>query len=459
MHSTLWLAPAKDGPLDAVVEIPGSKSLTNRHLVLAALADAPTRVVGALRSRDTDLMVEALSALGVGFEWVDSSTLLVTPLGEEALQERSPVSIDCGLAGTVMRFVPYVAALLRRPVTFDGDAAARVRPMSAVIAGLRALGANVAGGEDGFLPFTVTGSDRVDGGEISLDASGSSQFVSGPLLVGARLPRGLVVRHAGGAVPSPQHVEMTVETLRAAGVDASVGADGVSWSVAAGSISPGDVVVEPDLSNAGPFLAAALVCGGRVAIPRWPASTTQIGAEWEMLLPRFGARVHREPDAFGTEQLVVTGGERISGVEADGLAELAPTAAALCALADGPSRLGDIAHLRGHETDRLAALATELSKVGSPTVETEDGLVISPTGELRPTVFGSYEDHRMATAGAIIGLAVDGLKVENIETTSKTMPDFPGMWSDMLSQKAKEFPGTEDTSAGQASVDAQGGGQ
>ncbi len=459
MHSTLWLAPAKDGPLDAVVEIPGSKSLTNRHLVLAALADAPTRVVGALRSRDTDLMVEALSALGVGFEWVDSSTLLVTPLGEEALQERSPVSIDCGLAGTVMRFVPYVAALLRRPVTFDGDAAARVRPMDAVIAGLRALGADVAGGEDDFLPFTVTGSDRVAGGEISLDASGSSQFVSGPLLVGARLPRGLVVRHAGGAVPSPQHVEMTVETLRAAGVDASVGADGVSWSVAAGSITPGDVVVEPDLSNAGPFLAAALVCGGRVAIPRWPASTTQIGAEWERLLPRFGARVHREPDAFGTEQLVVTGGERISGVEADGLAELAPTAAALCALADGPSRLGGIAHLRGHETDRLAALATELSKVGSPTVETEDGLVISPTGELRPTVFGSYEDHRMATAGAIIGLAVDGLKVENIETTSKTMPDFPGMWSDMLSQKAKEFPGTEDTSAGQASVDAQGGGQ
>lgn len=459
MHSTLWLAPAKDGPLDAVVEIPGSKSLTNRHLVLAALADAPTRVVGALRSRDTDLMVEALSALGVGFEWVDSSTLLVTPLSEEALQERSPVSIDCGLAGTVMRFVPYVAALLRRPVTFDGDVAARVRPMDAVIAGLRALGADVAGGEDGFLPFTVTGSDRVAGGEISLDASGSSQFVSGPLLVGARLPRGLVVRHAGGAVPSPQHVEMTVETLRAAGVDASVGADGVSWSVAAGSISPGDVVVEPDLSNAGPFLAAALVCGGRVAIPRWPASTTQIGAEWEMLLPRFGARVHREPDAFGTEQLVVTGGERISGVEADGLAELAPTAAALCALADGPSRLGDIAHLRGHETDRLAALATELSKVGSPTVETEDGLVISPTGELRPTVFGSYEDHRMATAGAIIGLAVDGLKVENIETTSKTMPDFPGMWSHMLSQKVRDFPGTEDPSAGQASVDTQGGGQ
>ena len=459
MHSTLWLAPAKDGPLDAVVEIPGSKSLTNRHLVLAALADAPTRVVGALRSRDTDLMVEALSALGVGFEWVDSSTLLVTPLGEEALQERSPVSIDCGLAGTVMRFVPYVAALLRRPVTFDGDAAARVRPMDAVIAGLRALGADVAGGEDDFLPFTVTGSDRVAGGEISLDASGSSQFVSGPLLVGARLPRGLVVRHAGGAVPSPQHVEMTVETLRAAGVDASVGADGVSWSVAAGSITPGDVVVEPDLSNAGPFLAAALVCGGRVAIPRWPASTTQIGAEWERLLPRFGARVHREPDAFGTEQLVVTGGERISGVEADGLAELAPTAAALCALADGPSRFGGIAHLRGHETDRLAALATELSKVGSPTVETEDGLVISPTGELRPTVFGSYEDHRMATAGAIIGLAVDGLKVENIETTSKTMPDFPGMWSDMLSQKAIDFPGTEDPSAGQASVDTQGGGQ
>lgn len=444
MSSMLWSAPVADGPLDAVVEVPGSKSLTNRHLVVAALADAPTRVVGALRSRDTDLMVEALSALGVGFEWVDSSTLLVTPLAEEALREQAPVSIDCGLAGTVMRFVPYVAALLRRPVTFDGDAAARVRPMGAVIAGLRALGADVVGGEDGFLPFTVTGSDRVAGGEISLDASGSSQFVSGPLLVGARLPRGLVVRHSGGAVPSPQHVEMTVETLRAAGVDAAVGSDGVSWSVAAGPLQPGDVVIEPDLSNAGPFLAAALVCGGRVAIPRWPSSTTQIGAEWERLLPRFGARVHREPDAFGTEQLVVTGDGRISGVEADGLAELAPTAAALCALADGPSTLTGIAHLRGHETDRLAALATELSAVGSPTVETEDGLVISPSGELRPTVFGSYEDHRMATAGAIIGLAVEGLKVENIETTSKTMPDFPAMWADMLSQKAS-VAGAADT--------------
>ncbi|WP_394159543.1 3-phosphoshikimate 1-carboxyvinyltransferase [Galactobacter valiniphilus] len=439
-----WSAPVSPGRLDATVELPGSKSLTNRHLLLAALAGEPTQLTAPLDSRDTRLMAKALGTLGAVVETEGRTPggaplWSVTPLRLDAAPAGGePLEIDCGLAGTVMRFVPAVAALLRTPVRFDGDPAARRRPMGPVIEALRQLGATTEGGEDGFLPFTVTGNDAVAGGEISIDASGSSQFVSALLLSAARLPLGLTVRHTGASLPSPQHIEMTLEVLRAAGVPASTGADGRSWSVGAAVPAPGDVVVEPDLSNAGPFLAAALVCGGTVRVPRWPARTTQIGALWRELLPAMGATVELGADAV----LSVTGDGAPRGIDAADTGELAPTLAALCAVSEGPSRLTGIAHLRGHETDRLAALVAEFTRIGVPASELADGVQIGPAaGAEHGAVWESYEDHRMATAGAIVGLAVPGIEVENVETTAKTLPGFTRMWEAMLATATPPAPG------------------
>ncbi|HEV6953286.1 MAG TPA: 3-phosphoshikimate 1-carboxyvinyltransferase [Promicromonospora sp.] len=425
-----WEAPLAGAPLDATVEIPGSKSLTNRLLVLAALADAPGTLRGALRSRDADLMIGALRALGAGVEEGDEpSTLHVTP-GTVT----GDVDVDTGLAGTVMRFLPPVAALADGPVRFDGDPAARVRPMLPVLAALHALGVAVHDpGSVGpaalptSLPFTVEGRGRVPGGAVDVDASESSQFVSGLLLAAARFERGLTLRHIGATLPSLPHIEMTVATLRDAGVEVDDSRDGM-WTVAPGPIAGRDVRVEPDLSNAAPFLAAALVAGGTVRVPGWPTLTTQPGAMVPELLERMGGS-----SSLAGGVLEVTGTGEVHGIDVDlhAAGELAPTFAALAALADSPSRLRGIAHLRGHETDRLAALAREITRLGGQAEETRDGLVITPR-PLHAETVQTYEDHRMATSAALLGLRVPGLRVENVGTTAKTLPGFTGMWLDML---------------------------
>jgi 3-phosphoshikimate 1-carboxyvinyltransferase len=420
-----WDAPAAGGPLDATVEVPGSKSLTNRYLVLAALADAPGRLRGALRSRDTLLMADALRSLGSRIEDAPGSGAdwVVTPA-----PPRAPAVIDCGLAGTVMRFLPALAALADGPVLFDGDAGARARPMGPVLTALRALGVRVdEHGAPGHLPFTVTGSGAVRGGHIDVDASASSQFVSGLLLAGARFEGGLTLRHIGPTLPSVPHITMTVELLRAAGVDVDDSRPAI-WHVEPGPIRGRDVRVEPDLSNAAPFLCAALVAGGTVRVPGWPARTTQPGGLLPGILERMGARTRLDGDV-----LAVTGTGTIHGLDLDlhDAGELAPTIAALATLANSPTRLRGIAHLRGHETDRLAALSTEITRLGGQAEQTSDGLVITP----RPLVAGTvhtYSDHRMATAGALIGLAVPGVRVEDVATTAKTIPDFVGLWTGML---------------------------
>ncbi|MBD9698983.1 3-phosphoshikimate 1-carboxyvinyltransferase [Flavimobilis sp. GY10621] len=424
-----WAAPTAASPLDAAVEVPGSKSLTNRYLVLAALANGPSELRGALSSRDTLLMAEALRQLGVGVE-VDGTTWRVTP-GEL----RGPASIDCGLAGTVMRFLPAVAALADGPVRFDGDAGARVRPMGPVLAGLRNLGVPVTaddGTEPSTLPFTVEGRGGVVGGAVDVDASASSQFVSGLLLAGARFDRGLRLRHVGSALPSLPHIEMTVDVLRGAGVEVDDSTPS-TWVVAPGPIVARDVRVEPDLSNASPFLAAALVAGGTVRVSGWPTSTTQPGALVPELFEQLGARTRRVGDV-----LEVTGTGRIRGLDVDlhAAGELTPTIAALAALAETPSRLRGIAHLRGHETDRLAALVCEINRLGGRATETEDGLTIEPA-TLHGGTVETYHDHRMATFGAILGLRVPGVRVEDVATTAKTLPDFTRMWGSMLAATAR----------------------
>lgn len=425
MTST-WAAPTASRPLDALVEVPGSKSLSNRYLVLAALATGPSRLRGVLDSRDTRLMAGALRAMGTsvtesGGDWLVSPAPL-----------RGTTTIDCGLAGTVMRFLPPVAALADGPVRFDGDAQAYARPMGPVLEALRALGVRVDDhGEPGRLPFTVHGRATMAGGSVDVDASGSSQFVSGLLLAAARYGQGLTVRHIGPTLPSLPHIAMTVDVLRAAGVDVDDSRPGI-WYVAPGAIAGRDVRVEPDLSNAAPFLAATLVAGGTVRVPGWPAATTQPGALLPGLLERMGGRT-----ALAGDVLSVTGTGAIHGIDADlrAASELVPTLAALAVLADSPTRLRGIAHMRGHETDRLAALATEITARGGWAQQTSDGLVITPR-PLQPGLWHAYADHRMATAGALVGLAVPGTAVDDVDCTAKTLPGFVGLWAGMLGAPA-----------------------
>ncbi|WP_219461108.1 3-phosphoshikimate 1-carboxyvinyltransferase [Nonomuraea rhizosphaerae] len=432
MPAPHWPAPTATAPVAASIDLPGSKSVTNRALLLAALADGPGVVRRALRSRDADLMVSALRALGTTLtssnETAAAVDWQVTPG-----PVRGGASIDAGLAGTVMRFVPPMAALADGPVSFDGDPHARKRPMGPILDGLRALGARV---DNDALPFTVEG--PLAGGEVTLDASGSSQFVSGLLLAAARFEKGVTIRHVGPPVPSQPHIEMTIQMLRAAGVTVDDHERDV-WRVEPGPIAAGDLTVEPDLSNAAPFLGAALVTGGTVTVPGWPLETTQPGDALRGLLTSMGATVRLIPgddNGTGSGTLTLTGGGRVEGIDADlhEVGELTPTIAVLAALAGSPSRIRGVAHLRGHETDRLSALVTEINRLGGDAEETADGLIVRPR-PLRGGVFHSYDDHRMATAGAVVGLTVPGVEVENIATTAKTLPEFVQMWTAMLDSR------------------------
>jgi 3-phosphoshikimate 1-carboxyvinyltransferase len=422
LHADPWSAPVADGALDATVAVPGSKSLSNRYLVLAALADGPSTLRSLLVSRDTRLMAAALETMGVTVD-LGADAARVTP---GAL--RGHVTVDCGLAGTVMRFLPPVAALADGPVHFTGDVEALARPMGPLLRGLRALDVRVDdAGEPGRLPFTVQGRGTVRGGSVDVDASGSSQFVSGLLLAAPRFEQGLTVRHTGRTLPSLPHIEMTVAVLRAAGVVVDDSRPEI-WHVEPGTVAGRDVQVEPDLSNAAPFLCAAMVAGGSVRVPGWPARTTQPGGLLPDILTRMGAAASLDGDV-----LTVTGTGEVRGVDLDlrAAGELAPTIAALAALADSPTRLRGIAHLRGHETDRLAALAAEITRLGGQAEQTSDGLVITPR-PLRGGTWRTYADHRMATAGALVGLRVPGVEVEDVETTAKTLPGFTDLWAGML---------------------------
>ncbi len=422
----LWDAPAAAGLLDATVEVPGSKSLTNRYLVLAALADGPVKVRGGLRSRDSELMINALRALGVS---VDDSGDVWKVVPAEI---RGGVKIHCGLAGTVMRFVPPLALLADGPITFDGDEAARERPMGPLLEALRAMGATVDDAGRGALPFTIEPPEDVPA-RVDVDASGSSQFVTGLLLTAPALPRGLTVRHVGERLPSLPHIDMTCELLRDAGVRVDQ-PDERTWVVHPGPLALAEVTVEPDLSNAGPFLAAALVAGGTVRVPNWPSQTTQPGALYPGLLEQMGATCELRDGVMTVTGPGVAG---LRGITADlsPAGEITPTMAALCALAQGPSELTGIAHLRGHETDRLAAIATEVQRLGGQCEATDDSLRFGgmPAGGLRAAEMETYEDHRMATFAAIIGLAVPGVRVVNVATTAKTLPSFPQLWITLAS--------------------------
>ena len=417
-YSRPWAAPLAKSAISAQISIPGSKSLTNRELVLSALASGPSEILNPLDSRDSNLMIQALKQLGSEIESTPNS-LRITPRPISG-----PAQIDCGLAGTVMRFVPPVAALAKGEVSFDGDVAARSRPMKTTVDSLRALGVEVSGSG---LPFTIHGTGEVVGGELSIDASESSQFVSGLLLIAARFKNGLTLNHTAKTLPSLPHIDMTIDTLAKRGVKVSRLSE-TSWRIEPGEISGRTVEIEPDLSNAGPFMAAALVAGGTVTIENWPTSTTQVGNDFIELLTRMGGQVSRNGTGMS-----VTGTGEINGIEIDlsSAGELTPVIAALAALAKSKSVISGVAHLRGHETNRLKALVDEINSIGGKATETQDGLIVEPA-DLRGGLWKTYSDHRMATAGAIIGLRVPGIEIEDITVTSKTMPGFELLWSKML---------------------------
>ncbi|MEV8266642.1 3-phosphoshikimate 1-carboxyvinyltransferase [Microbacterium sp. NPDC076911] len=429
-----WRAPAATGPLNATVTVPGSKSLTNRELILAALADSPSRLTAPLHSDDSARMVDALRALGVEIELESGDGLygddfLVTP----AKPFRGDTVVDSGQAGTVMRFAAALAGFAHGDVTLTAHESALHRPMGAMISALRDVGVDIDDGARWTLPFTVRGRGHVRGGEITIDASASSQFVSGLLLAAPRFDVGLHLRHCGERLPSIPHIDMTVESLAHRGVHVERPAVG-EWIVPASSIRGKDVAIEPDLSNAAPFLAAAMIAGGSVSVTGWPAHSTQPGAMLSDILSLMGARVVRRGGA-----LTVTAGNGIHGVDLDlsAAGELTPTIFALAAFADAPTTLYGIGHIRGHETDRIAALIGELRGLGGEAHELEDGIRIVPQ-PLHGGNWRAHHDHRLATTGALIGLAVDGVEVDDIGTTAKTMPEFPEIWQRMLDDSDRD---------------------
>jgi len=426
-----WPAPTS-ARVAGQVTVPGSKSETNRALILAALADSPGTITGGLRARDTDLMCAALTCLGVRIDRPAAAPGApehwhVEPL--PARRDPSPAAgadrrIDVGLAGTVMRFVPPVAALTADRVHFDGDERARSRPMAGLVDALRAAGAQVSGT---MLPLTVTGTGGLPGGEVSVEGHASSQYLSALLLVGARTTQGLTLHLAGDRLVSAAHIEMTIEMLGRVGV--TVGRpDERTWVVHPGPIPGHAWQIAADLSNAAAYLAAALAAGGEVSVPGWPAHTSQAGAAFLTLAELMGGRVSRSGDV-----LTLMGTGHISGLTADlsAIGELTPTVAALASLAEGPSRLTGIGHLRGHETDRLAAIAANVNALGGAVTVEPDGLRIDPR-PLRGGDWPCHGDHRMATAGALIGLRVPGVVLDDVACTAKTLPDFPHQWQQLI---------------------------
>ena len=427
----LWRAPFRgDNPITAAITIPGSKSATNRALILAALAKTPSTLRKPLHSRDSALMIAGLKAIGCGITQESNGDLIITP-GKFF----GPASVDVGNAGTVMRFLPPVAALANGLVHFDGDARSHERPVGPVITALEELGVTIEHGNRYSLPLTINGSGKITGGALEIDASASSQFISALLLIGPATQEGITIKDIGKTLPSLPHIEMTISMLQTFGaqVESKVNENGRrEWHVAPGELAGQDLVIEPDLSNAAPFMAAAMISGGQVVISDWPKHTAQPGDQLRSIFAKMGAKI----DFVGSD-LKITGTGKIHGIDIDlhDVGELTPSIAAVAALADSPSSLRGIGHLRLHETDRLAALATELNALGGDVDEEESALHISPA-PLHGGIFHTYDDHRLATAGAMIGLAINGIEVENIATTQKTLPDFPGAWHAMLNSKS-----------------------
>lgn len=448
----VWSAPASTEPISATVTIPGSKSQTSRALVIGAIAANPTVIENPLAARDTYLMVNAMTQFGASLEFSSSGNTVTMVAPEELV---GAGKIDCGLAGTVMRFAAALAAFANGKTTLIGDFAAQRRPLSPLLDALEDLGAKVKyKGTPGYLPVRIRGrktkaksvfsEDALgnwkqkdgDAQAVRVDASSSSQFLSALLLASPLMPDGTVLR-SDGRIPSWPYVSMSIEMLAHQGVKLQP-LSRSSWRTQAKRPEGNPIRIEPDLANAGPFLAAALLAGGSVTIPHWPTKTDQVGKYWLEILPQFGASVTLAPEGLTVH---APAGLTWPGVEMDlgAVGELATTIAALATFATSPSILLGIGHLRGHETDRLQALADEINKLGGEATVLHDGLRIVPK-PMHAAKIDSYDDHRMATFGALIGLRVPGCEVVNVKSTSKTLPNFEEMWEAMLEGRPSPAP-------------------
>jgi 3-phosphoshikimate 1-carboxyvinyltransferase len=392
--------------------------MTARALVLAAHSHGSSTLRTPLRTRDTELMAAGLRAMGCHVSTADDNmwTLRSRPL-------RGPARVDVGQAGTLMRFLPPVASLAHGAVSFDGRPGPRPRPVAPLIGALRSLGARIDAPPDAGpgLPFTVHGAGRLAGGPVTMDASASSQFVSALLLSAAGFDRGVVVRHVGSPVPRP-HVQLTVEMLRAAGAGVDDSRPDV-WAVEPGRLTGRAWQIEPDPECAAPFLAAALVAGGTVTVQGWPPTGTGPARRLLSLLRQMGGEA-----ALTRRGLVVHGTGMVRGLHADltGTPQLGGVLAALAALADSPSHLVGLggAEIRDPLADGLAGLGADVTRE-------RDGLRIRPR-RLHGGTLRTHGDRRIAHAGAVLGLAVAGVRVDDVACTAKTLPDFPRLWSTMV---------------------------
>ena len=390
------------------VTVPGSKSLTNRALVCAALADGTSTITGALVADDTAAMSDCLRSLGASVAW-DGTTVTVTGLGGHIAVAEA--TLDARLSGTTSRFVLPLLALGAGRFTLDGEEQLRRRPMGPSLEALRHLGADVEErGEPGHLPVVVQGPVR--GGEAAVRGDLSSQFVSGLLLAAPAMPDGLRVTLRSSLVAAP-FVAMTVEVMRAFGAEVD------DLVVRPGTYRARDFQVEPDASAASYFLGAAALLGDRVTVEGLGAGSLQGDVGFAGVLERMGATVE-----VG-DSLTVTGGA-LRGIDVDlgDMPDMAQTFAVLAACAEGPSRVRGVAVIRGHETDRITAVVNELRRVGVGAEETDDGFTIEPA-PLRPATVETYEDHRMAMSFGLLTLREPGIEIADPAVVAKT---FPGFW-------------------------------
>jgi 3-phosphoshikimate 1-carboxyvinyltransferase len=412
MTATRRIEPL-DAPPDADIDLPGSKSITNRALVAAALADGRSRLEGVLFADDTEAMLDSLTRLGVGLA-IDRAAAAVTVDGCGGRLPVGPLTVDARLSGTTSRFLLPLLALGAGPYVLDGGAPLRRRPMGPSIEAVRRLGATVDDGADrGHLPVTVAG--PAAGGTVALSGDVSSQFLSGLLLAGPRFEHGVSVELTTGLVSRP-YVAMTAGVMRAFGATVTG-----EWSVAPTGYRAATYAIEPDASAATYFLAAAAICGGRVRVAGLHRNALQGDVAFADVLGRMGADVRWADDA-----VEVRGTGALHGIDVDlgDLSDTAQTLAAVAVFADSPTRVTGIGFIRGKETDRIAAVVHELRRCGVEASEEPDGFVLHP-GTPHPAVVQTYDDHRMAMSFALLGLRVPGIEIADPGCVAKT---FPGYW-------------------------------
>lgn len=414
MTDTMRIEPIA-GPIDATISVPGSKSLTNRALILAAMADGVSTLHGALVADDTEAMAGAMRALGAE---ITLDPVETTVVGFGAAPRPGPRTIDARLSGTTARFVLPLLALGHGPYVLDGDEPLRDRPMGPTIDALRRLGAEVDDGDrPGHLPVIVSaGSVRGDG--VAVDGQTSSQFTSGLLLSGASLAEGISIDLVGSVVSRP-YLDMTIEVLRAFGVEAGIEGERRLW-VRSGGLRATDYAIEPDASAASYFLAATAICGGEVRIRGLGERSIQGDAKVAAVFDLMGAQVSIDN---GSTTLRST--RTLSGIDVDltDMPDMAQTIAATAPFADGPTTVRGVEVIRGHETDRIAAIVTEMRRCGITAEEHADGFTIHP-GTPQPARIETYRDHRMAMSFALLGLRTPGIEIADPGCVAKTFPQF-----------------------------------